>query len=912
MRMIWQTISNSDPWITALVGGCLVIAVACGLFSRGTTEIPPDKTVITFCKGGYKRDRAEMKELRAAFERLHPDIHLNVIRSNVTRKADTMIAAGCAPDLLQVPCDTADYYIQSGVLRDLVPFIADDPVLRRAFGSILFDEPGQPPPDYIEAMAKPFLRTVDGQKKLYAIPVSYTPFIIYYSKDLFDRYNVPYPTENWDWDDLREKALALTRDVQGRRPDQAGFDETRVSSYGFQFAWWQHGVECFIRQNGGRLVNEAGDRVVADDPRTIEALQFLYDLKYTDGVVPTGEGENARNISFSKGTLGMMLWGVFYAATLNDQARELDWDVAVLPRGPDGTRASVNFPNGMGVTSGSAAPEAALAYLKFLVSDEGMRIMRNHQVFLPTRRSILRERGVVDPTQKPASRWVLTHDIDNGYALAPYSTTAYYGDIYEVINDTFHDLLLRPRTELTPADAAARITKRGNIVLHRDRAVRGAHTFGIAALLLALVPIVVLIYRLISRPRKGRSKLQLAEERWGYALIAPWVLGFLIFAAFPILVSITLSFAQWQSLSDFTQAEFIGVENYQVALSGTDPKFWTSLWVTLRYALLAVPAGLVAGLAVAILMNQAVKGIAVFRTLYYIPAVLPSVAAAVLWWHLFDKNHGWVNRMLAWANPANPAQLFAIVVGAVTLVLAIRLLKRGPADRSGRAVGRVFPAIGLSLGAAAVWWWMVAPDRGWVLSAVYQAQAALSNGSQLTYLHPTWWLRPGWIQTLADMIGARYPIAWLDDEHVTPYIFVVMALWAVGGGMIIYLAGLQSIPTQLYEAAEIDGASRWQRLRNVTIPMLSPVIFFNLIMGVIGSFQVFNVAFVLFDGGTGPSDSALFYGLHLFREAFFKYRLGYASALAWILFVIILAFTALIMKSSPMWVYYESAKGRKA
>ncbi len=200
----------------------------------------------------------------------------------------------------------------------------------------------------------------------------------------------------------------------------------------------------------------------------------------------------------------------------------------------------------------------------------------------------------------------------------------------------------------------------------------------------------------------------------------------------------------------------------------------------------------------------------------------PPVATAVLWWHLFDKYHGWVNRVLDKLNFGN------------------------------------------------------------------------------------------WLPDAAARLGIQtYPIGWLADERVTPVIFVVMALWAVGGGMIIYLAGLQNIPTQLYEAAEIDGAGRWAQLRHVTLPMLSPVIFFNLIMGIIGSFQVFNAAFVLFDGGTGPNDSALFYGLHLFREAFTKYRLGYASALAWILFVIILALTALVFKSSPMWVHYEAGRGKR-
>jgi multiple sugar transport system permease protein len=216
-----------------------------------------------------------------------------------------------------------------------------------------------------------------------------------------------------------------------------------------------------------------------------------------------------------------------------------------------------------------------------------------------------------------------------------------------------------------------------------------------------------------------------------------------------------------------------------------------------------------------------VRGIAVFRTLYYVPAILPSVAAAVLWWHLFHQRSGWVNRVLDALNFGN------------------------------------------------------------------------------------------WLPAAAARLGLQsYPVAWLADPTVTPLVFVALSLWTVGGSMIIYLAGLQSIPTQLYEAAAIDGAGRRQQLRHVTLPLLSPVIFFNLIMGLIGSFQVFNAAFVLFDGETGPGDSALFYGLHLFREAFFKYRLGYASALAWLLFAIILAMTALVFKSSPLWVHYETTRRR--
>jgi multiple sugar transport system permease protein len=822
MRRLLLAIANSDRGLLGLILGLLVVAGGCLFFMREANPVPPGKTIVTVVKGGTKRDRVQMREIKNAFEAANPDLYLNIIRSNVERKTDTMIAAGVPPDIFWVGVDNVNYYIEAGALLDLMPFVEADPQLRRMFGRTLFNDAPDEEPAFYEQTVAPFVRVVDGRKKLYAMPIDYTPFIIYYSKDLFDRYRVPYPDENWTWADVREKAIALTRDREGRRADHADFDKQHVVSFGFQFATWQHGVENFIRQNGGGLIDETGTRVVADDPRTVAALQFLFDLKYQDGVVPSGQGPGAGGIAFGKGTVGMFLYGSFAIATLNDQSKDLDWDVAPLPRGPDGTRASIVFTNGWGIARGSKHPDAAFRYLKFLVSDQGAEIVSRSSVFLPARRDVLRKIILSDPTRKPRNRLALTHDMDHGYGTPPFATRQFYGDVYEVVNDNLNNLLRLPNPSLTPSDAARRITDQGNLVLRRDQPIQRSTSFGIFALLAGALPAAWLCWRLFLRPRKPLSPLARREERWGYLLVSPWLLGFLLFAAFPIVVSLTLSFAQWQSLSDFTRGQFVGPENYRTAISGDDPKFWPSLWVTFRYALLTVPAGLVAGLALAMLMNQKVVGIAGFRTLYYIPAILPSVAVAVLWWHLFHRDYGWINRVIS-------------VI-----------------------------------------------DWG------------------------------GWISTAAKAIGATgVPIDWLNDEHVTPLVFVVMALWGVGGGMIIYLAGLQGIPTQLYEAAEIDGAGRWQQTLSVTLPMLSPVIFFNLIMGIIGSFQVFNVAFVLYDGATGPADSALFYGLHLFREAFFKYRLGYASALAWILFTIILALTALVFKSSPIWVHYEAARGRR-
>ena len=824
MRRLLVTIAHGDRGLTLLVVGLVLTAALCRLAMCRTDPLAAarGKTILTICRSAVKRDRLETRELKAAFEARHPDIFLHVIQSNLERKPDTMIAAGVAPDLVFVGVDKVNFYLEGDALLDLTPFVEADPELADLRAAMRAD-PEAPPTDFFPQAVEPFVRERDGQRRLYAMPVNYTPFIVYYSKDLFDRYNVPYPAENWTWEDLREKARALTRDRQGRRVDQPGFDPNQIVCYGFSFALWQHGVETFIRQNGGRLVSEDGTRIVADDHRTVEALQFLFDLKYRDGVVPSLLGTATEAVAFSKGNVAMFLWGVFEIARLNEQAPDLDWDVAPLPRGPTGQRASVIYTNAWGISRQCRHPEAAFRFLKFLVSREGMTIMRRREVFLPVRRSMIHDSGLVDPQRRPRSTWALTHDVDHGYAQGPFSTRQYYGDIYEIVNERLRDLLEPARPQITPIEAAAAIARQGNSILRRDQSVSAGSRFGLVAVCAGILATAGLLAGAVRRSPGSRSPLARRDERWGYALISPWVLGFVLFAAFPIAASLLLSFSRWQSLSQFTQSEFVGWENYRVALSGEDYRFWPSLWVTVRYAGAAVPAGLVAGLALALLMNQRVRGITLFRTLFYLPAILPSVASAVLWWHLFHHRFGWINRVLEAVNV-----------------------------------------------------------RNWLPAA-------------LTYL------------------GIRtYPIGWLNDPAVLPAVFVIISLWTVGGGMIIYLAGLQAIPTQLYEAAQLDGAGRWKQLRHVTLPMLSPVIFFNLVMGIIGSFQVFNVAFVLFDGETGPGDAALFYGLHLFREAFFKYRLGYASALAWILFAIVLALTALVFKSSPLWVYYESTRPQPA
>jgi multiple sugar transport system permease protein len=294
------------------------------------------------------------------------------------------------------------------------------------------------------------------------------------------------------------------------------------------------------------------------------------------------------------------------------------------------------------------------------------------------------------------------------------------------------------------------------------------------------------------------SPIRRREALEGYLCILPWLIGFLFFVGGPIVASMGISLTDWSLLSAPT---FVGIDNYRQLIN--DPLFWQALKVTLLYTAVHIPFSIALGFAVALMLNQNVRWIALWRTIYYLPAVVSGVAVAMLWLWVFNPELGLANRFLG---------LFGL-----------------------EGIG---------------------------------------------------WLR-----------NSRWALPTL----------IIISLWNIGSGMVIYLAGLQGIPTELYEAAKIDGASAWRRFISVTIPMMTPVLFFQIIMGIIGSLQVFTNAFVMTEGG--PANATLFYVLYLYFNAFKYFKMGYAAALAWILFLIILALTILFFWSSRRWVYYE-AEGR--
>jgi multiple sugar transport system permease protein len=308
--------------------------------------------------------------------------------------------------------------------------------------------------------------------------------------------------------------------------------------------------------------------------------------------------------------------------------------------------------------------------------------------------------------------------------------------------------------------------------------------------------ILQLLQPFIRRSRHSRRWWRMAVA--GYLFVLPWLLGFLIWTAGPMIASIGISLMKWEVI---TPPEFVGLKNFADLFK--DPLFLTTIYNTAFYTFLGVPAQLLVALLTAVLLNTKVKGIALYRTLFYLPSVTPVVASAVLWLWIFNPEFGLANALLG--------------------------------------------KLGLP------------------------------------------------------------PQLWLLDPNLAKPAFVLMSLWGVGGTMVIFLAGLQGIPAELYEAASIDGANTVQSFWRITLPLLTPVIFFNLLIGLIDSFQIFSSAFIMTDGG--PQNRTLFYVLYLYRNGFQYFQMGYASALAWVLFIIVLLFTLIQFRLSRRWVYYESELG---
>lgn len=297
------------------------------------------------------------------------------------------------------------------------------------------------------------------------------------------------------------------------------------------------------------------------------------------------------------------------------------------------------------------------------------------------------------------------------------------------------------------------------------------------------------------------SRQERRQLRVGVTFALPWILGFCGFTLFPVVASFYYSLHVYTRLGE--PMIWVGFANFQELLF-QDDLFWKSLYNTLYMVVIGIPFHVLLAMFLALVLNLNLKGVSVYRTVYYLPTIVPVVATSVLWLWVFNPEYGLINALL-------------------------------------------------------------------------------------------------------DLFGIHGP-GWLAVPELAKPALIIMGVWTIGGTLVIFLAGLQDIPVQLYEAAMIDGAGPWARVRNVTLPMLSPVIFFNFIIGLINGFQIFTQAFIMTRGG--PLDATRFYALYLYENAFEHFKMPYASAMAWILFLVVMAATLLVFKSSARFVYYEGEEPR--
>jgi multiple sugar transport system permease protein len=308
---------------------------------------------------------------------------------------------------------------------------------------------------------------------------------------------------------------------------------------------------------------------------------------------------------------------------------------------------------------------------------------------------------------------------------------------------------------------------------------------------------------------RNLSPLARRELKWGMLFLSPWIIGFLAFTLIPMLATLFFTFLNLKITDGIlSRPDFAGLENYQQLLK--DPQVWStgatpgSLWVTIKFGLFALPVGIFVPLGLAVLMNNKhLKGQMFFRSMFYMPYIVPFVAAVFLWGGMLNPESGWINRTLIFLGVARDSV-------------------------------------------------------------------------------PTWANDVNWV----------YPT------------YVIMGIWGIGNAMLIMLAGLQGVPTELYDAAKVDGANSWHTFWKITFPMISPVIFYNIVLSVVGLFQYFLVPLVVNQGTGRPGGATFFYNLYLYKTFFTYQDMAYGSTLAWFLFAVILIITMVLFGTAKYWVYY--------
>jgi len=828
------------------VGAFVALAVVIGIWTWRATRVTASdgRQVIVFW--GSSQIGEEIYTLAHRFEQSHPQYRVELgtaVARDLTGDAQRLLSAvagGVPPDLVWFDRFAVGEWASRNALTDLTPLLrkqaASDPdrVDLGEYYPWSIEECSYRPPGSSQAPA------------LYGLPISADIRLLWTNRNLLRQEGLVdaqgQPQLPRTWEELRADNRRLSR------YRVAGDPASGLTRLGFAPGYGNSWLYIYAFQAGGSLLSPDGTRVTLTSPPISQALHFMCDCYDDIGGVQQANAfqqgfQDGPLDPFLKSQVAMKIDGSWFLDTVAAYAPDdLDWTVspAPLPAAEVAKgRSPITWAGGFALVIPKTArcPEGAFALMQYLTSWQSVNLLEQ------SKREKAQGQGLPYIPGLQANRVHYQRLVAQALA-GDLATRPRYRDAVLTFQGMLDHTLIRPvspvgqllwnmhvqatdqaeqhaaraqaqaqgvdEVDLALAQAQAPVQAQLDRLLHGDRApaVRWGRYLGGYGFLVALV-LAVACYR------QATGRYRLRESGAALLFLSPWLLGFTVLIGGPIFFSIVYSFCTYDVL---TPAHYAGLDNYREVAA--DPLFWQSLGNTV-FMLLRIPLVMAVGLMIALLLNRGMRGLSLYRTAFYLPAVMPVVAASLLWLWIFNPTQGFLNQALEWGFATLPGHALEAVLG-------------------------------------------------WVHGRPVHLQAPL----------------------------------WLQDPAWSKPAMILMSVWSAGGCMIIWLAGLQGIPSQLYEAAAIDGANSWQRFRHITVPMLSPYILFNLIMGVIATMQIFSEAYIMSDNGK-PANSLLFYALYLFDQSFQYFRMGYASAMAWILFLIVLALTALQMWLAKRWVNYD-------
>jgi multiple sugar transport system permease protein len=756
------------------------------------------------------------------FERRHPEYRVRAISLGAggmdPQKLMTGIVGDVPPDVIFQDRFTISDWASRGAFMSLNGLLASDPTAPKSSA-------------YYPATWKECC--FGGH--VYGIPSEADNRALFWNRGLFRANAATLKAAGLDpnraprtWSELLAYSKALTVYNADGTLRIAGFIPTYGDSWLYLYAF----------ENDARFISEDGKRCTADSPEAVQALQLIVDGYKVEGGYENCVGFESgflydENDPFVRGKVAMKIDGSWQLNTLSASAPNLDFGVAPPPVPDDrfyhrgrfakdkNTYVTWTGGHAYSIPRGARNPVGAWEFIKFSTSVEGRMIEAQgqaewaayrHRDFVFALQSNSKANEAIYAKYRPSDPR-LAEGLRTSIDLMSSSQTrpvTFVGQLMWNECQRALDSACRGTSSPQAALTHARRTVQADIDAFYTHTSRSKANLGAVAKFLYGAGVLLALLLLVAYRRLKLKRLERHEARWGFALVSPWVVGFILFILGPMIGSLILSFTEYNELTD---ARWAGFANYAAMATSDQLNVSKAFGNALYLASVGVPLGIFTGLAIALLLSANSRGIKWYRTLFYMPAIVPTIPSAILW---------------SWVLAADPSRGLVNSIWSRTIEV-----------------------------------WLHWPPPGWLSSEA--------------------WAKPA---------------------------LIVMGLWGAGSGMILWLAGLKGVPKTLYEASEIDGASPRQQFLSITLPQLSPIIFFNLVVGFIGALQEFDRVYMFRGNGetTGPGDSLLTPSYYLFQNAFAYFKMGYASALAWALFLIILLLTLIQFRLAPKWVHYEADK----